>query len=161
MAVDVVGAAELIEGVELGLSSSKTEAGSWKGMLGIPEKLPVGAELFDGEGDETVGLGEAPAPRGGLEAGLEDGIAETLGILLGCPIGPAEMLDVLLEEALKDGEEDVVVELVGAELIDGVELGISSTETGSWKAMLALSDGLPEGAELIDGEGDEAVGLVE
>ena len=48
-----------------------------------------------------------------------------------------------------------------AELTEGVELGLSSTETGSWKRMVGVSDGLPEGAALIDGEDDEAAGLVE
>ena len=117
--------------------------------------------MTDGEGDEVVGLVEGPALRVGLEAGLEAGIADTLGILLIWPLGRVVMLDVLLEDAIKDGEEDGVVELVGTELIDGIELGLSSTETGSWKAMLGVSDGLPEGAALIDGEDDEAVGLVE
>ena len=52
--------------------------------------------------------------------------------------------------------------MVGAaELTEGVELGLSSTETGSWKRMVGVSDGLSEGPALIDGEDDEAVGLVE
>ena len=43
--------AELIEGVELGLSSTKTEAGSWKATVGeADDGLLEGAE-----GDEAVG----------------------------------------------------------------------------------------------------------
>ena len=54
--------AELIEGVELGLSSTKTEAGSWKATVGeADDGLPEGAE-----GDEAVGPVTGPALRDGL-----------------------------------------------------------------------------------------------
>ena len=54
----MVGAAELTEGVELGLSSSKTEAGSWKGMLG--------------PGDCFVGEMLEPSPELGPRLGAMD-----------------------------------------------------------------------------------------
>ena len=112
-------------------------------MVGVPDGLPEGAALIDGEDDETVGLVEGPATRDGLSEGLEDEITDTLGVLLGSPLGRAE--------ALKDGEAFGAVEVVGAaKLIEGVELGLSSTETGSWKAMLGIPDKLPEVAALFD-----------
>ena len=77
----MVGAAEPTEGVELGLSSSKTEAGSWKAMAGVSDGLPERAALIDGERDE-VGTVAGPALRDGLEEGLDDGITETRGVLL-------------------------------------------------------------------------------
>ena len=87
---------------------------------------------------------------------MGDGIAETLGILLVCSLGRAlSLLGVLLEDTLKDGEADVIVEVVGAELVDGTELGLSSTKiaTGSRKTLVGAATGLPEGAALIDGIG--------
>ena len=109
----MVGAAELTEGAELGLSS--TETGSWKAMVGVSDGLPEGAALIDGEDDETVGLVEGPATRVGLSEGLVDEITDTLGVLLGSPLGRAE--------ALKDGEAFGAVEVVGAaELIEGMRI---------------------------------------
>ena len=91
------------------------------------------------------------------------GIADTLGVLLGSPLGRALVLGVSLRGVVKDGEEDGAIEVVGAELIDGAEVSLSSTETetGSIKAMVGESDGAPERAVLIDGEDDGAVGLIE
>ena len=73
------------------------------------------------------------------------------------------MLGVSLEEALQDGEKDVIVEVVGAELIDGAKRGLSSTKiaTGSRKTLIGGANGLSEGAAMIDGDDDAPVGLVE
>jgi len=91
------------------------------------------------------------------------GIADTLGVLLGSPLGRALVLGVSLGGTVIDGEEEGAIEVVGAELIDGAEVSLLSTETetGSIKAMVGESDGVPERAVLIDGEDDEAVGAVE
>ena len=81
----MVGAAELTEGVELGLSS--TETGSWKRMVGVSDGLPEGAALSDGDDDRTAGLVEVATLRDGKEERLDDGIAETFGVLIGLPLG--------------------------------------------------------------------------
>ena len=98
-----------------------------------------------------------------IDPSKADGIADTLGVLLGPPLRRALVLGVSLGGTVIDGEEEGTIEVVGAELIDGAEVSLSSTETetDSIKAMVGESDGVPERAVLIDGEDDEAVGLVE
>ena len=82
---EVVGA-ELIDGVELGLSS--TNMGSREGFVGDSDNgLPEGAAMIDGDDDVPLGLVEGFALRGGQEEGLDDGLVETLGGLLGSPLG--------------------------------------------------------------------------